>query len=110
MAQRYSIIIKQQDGLVTFTPDVLDKDRHPATAGQPLGVNFGDNVNWNNRTDLEITLKSWPPEGTPLCKPIPPGEASDYFNVTGDGYFGYYWVRQHAPLPAQADAWIYVKA
>ena len=53
MASSWSISIKQQDGQITFTPDVPG-----ATAGQPLGVNSADNVTWNNRTNLEITLKA----------------------------------------------------
>ena len=57
-----------------------------------------------------VTLKSMPPKDTFLCDPISPGEVSNLiFNVTESvEYFGYYWVRQHAPPPAQADVWIFV--
>jgi hypothetical protein len=103
MASSWSITIKQQDGQITFTPDVAG-----ATAGQPLGVNSSDNVTWNNRTNQEITLTSIQPEGVFLCDPIPAGDVSNPIcNVTNT--VGYSWVRQSgAPTPAQPDAWIVV--
>jgi hypothetical protein len=101
MASSWSITINQQEGEITFTPAVPG-----ARTGQPLGVNSSDNVTWNNRTNLEITLKSIP-EGDLLCDPIPAGDVSNpIYNVTNT--VGYYWVRQHAPSPAQPDAWIVV--
>jgi hypothetical protein len=101
MASSWSIIINQHDGAITFTPDVPG-----ARTGQPLGVSSGDNVTWNNRTNLEIPLKS-KPEGDFLCDPIPAGNVSDpVYNVTQT--VGYYWVRQQAPPLAQPDAWIVV--
>jgi hypothetical protein len=100
MASSWSITINQQDGQITFTPDVPG-----ARTGQPLGVNSSDNVTWNNRTNQEITLKST--EGDLLCDPMPAGNVSNpIFNVTAT--VGYSWVRQHAPQPAQPDAWILV--
>ena len=100
MASSWSITINQHDGVITFTPDIPR-----ATAGQPLGVNAGDNVTWNNRTNLEITLKSIQPEGVFLCDPIPAGHVSNpIFNVQQT--VGYSWVRQGAP--AGPDAWIVV--
>jgi hypothetical protein len=102
MANSWSITINQRDGVISFTPDVPD-----AKANQPLGVNSGDNVTWNNRTNLEITLKSIQPESVFLCDPIPPGDVSNpIFSVTAT--VGYSWVRQHVPPPAHPDAWIVV--
>ena len=105
MASSWSITINQQNGLITFTPDVPG-----ARAGQPLGVNTFDNVTWNNRTNQEITLRSIQPEGLFLCDPIPAGDVSNpIFHVTASvASVGYYWVRQQAPPPAQPDAWIVV--
>jgi hypothetical protein len=104
MASSWSITINQHDGAITFTP-------YRGKAGQPLGVNSGDNVTWDNQTNQEIRLKSIQPEapeGVFLCDPIPAGEVSDpSFNVTET--VGYSWVRRSAaPTPAQPDAWIVV--
>jgi hypothetical protein len=100
MASSWSITINQHDGAITFTP-------YRAKAGQPLGVNSGDNVTWDNQTNQEITLKSIQPEGVFLCDPIPAGEVSDpIFNATQT--VGYSWVRRTAAPPAQPDAWIVV--
>jgi hypothetical protein len=105
MASSWSITINQRDGQITFTPDVPE-----ARTGQPLGVNAGDNVTWNNRTNQEITLKSIQPEGVFLCDPIPAGNVSSpIFNVTATvGTVGYSWVRRSAPIPAPPDAWLVV--
>jgi hypothetical protein len=104
MASSWSIIINQRDRQITFTPDVPG-----AGTGQPLGVNAGDNVTWNNRTNQEITLKSIQPEGVFLCDPIPAGDVSSpIFNVKAVGTVGYSWVRRDAPTPTQPDAWIVV--
>ena len=101
MANQWSIRIDQHNGQITFTPDPV------GTTGQPLGVNSGDNVTWNNRTNQQITLRSMQPEGLFLCDPIPAGDVSNpIFNVTQS--VGYYWVRLDAPTPAQPDAWIVV--
>jgi hypothetical protein len=78
MANSWSIIIEQvgNDG-VAFRPDVPGGQR-----GQPLGVKSGDDVTWNNTTDLDLELVSIPP-GTFLTDPIPAGQVSDpIFNVT----------------------------
>jgi hypothetical protein len=112
MASSWSVTINQRDGAITFTP-------YRGTAGQPLGVNSGDNVTWSNRTNQEITLKSIQPERVLLIGPIPAGEPSDIFNVPkvsdlklpdnpNNNAIGYSWVRQDAPQPAQPDAWIVV--
>jgi hypothetical protein len=109
MASSRSIIIKQHDGAITFTPDLPPPG---ATAGQPLVVDRGDNVTWNNRTNQAITLKSIQPEGVFLCDPIPAGEVSGPIFVVTQPVrqtIGYSWVRQSgAPTPAQPDAWIVV--
>ena len=57
-------------GTVDFQPDVPCAGR-----GQPLGVEQGDNVTWNNRTNRALVLESIPP-GIYLTEEIPPGEAS----------------------------------
>jgi len=104
MANRYSIDINQQEGQITFTPDLPG-----AQKGQPLGVKLGDNVTWYNHTNQEITLKTIYPTAKDvfLCDPIPAGDVSNpIFDVTET--VGYYWVRQHAPQPVQPDAWILV--
>jgi hypothetical protein len=100
-------------------------------AGQPLGVNSGDNVTWNNRTNQEIKLQSIQPAEPPPVFPfnsIPAQAVSNpIFNVTET--IGYSWVRpqvvaakSHAarkrtspgpargatPEPAPPDAWIVV--
>jgi hypothetical protein len=107
MASSWSITINQHDGAITFTPDVPG-----ATAGQPLGVNRGDNVTWNNRTNQAITLTSIQPKGVFPFDTIPAGEVSNpIFIVTQPvrQTIGYSWVRQSgAPTPAQPDAWIVV--
>jgi Copper binding proteins, plastocyanin/azurin family len=95
-----SITIKQQEGQITFTPDVPG-----ARLVSRIGVNANDDLTWNNRTNQEIALKSIQPEGVFLCDPLPAGDVSNpIFNVTAT--VGYSWVRQHAPQPAQPDAWI----
>jgi hypothetical protein len=69
MAEKWSINIRREhDGQITFTPDVPG-----AGKGQPLGVNAGDNVTWNNHTDQEIILKTIYPKDKDvfLCDPIP---------------------------------------
>jgi hypothetical protein len=114
MASSWLITINQRDGAITFTP-------YRGTAGQPAGVNSGDNVTWDNQTNQEITLTSIQPEGVFRIGPIPAREVSDTFNVpeVSDPIFklrdnpdnkaiGYSWVRQDAPQPAQPDAWIVV--
>jgi hypothetical protein len=114
MAEKGSINIRREhDGQITFTPDVPG-----AGKGQPLGVNAGDNVTWNNHTDQEIILKTIYPKDKDvfLCDPIPAGDVRNpQFDVTVSNpqfhvteTVGYYWVRQHAPQPIQPDAWILV--
>ena len=64
-------------GTVDFQPDVPDAGR-----GQPLGVNQGDNVTWNNKTNRALVLESIPP-GIYLTEEIPAGSASSpRFTVT----------------------------
>jgi hypothetical protein len=71
VASSRSIIIDElSDGSITFTPDLPN-----AVAGQPLGVNAGDTVTWNNRTSRELALQSVPP-GVYLTDPIPQGQVS----------------------------------
>lgn len=71
MASQWGIkIIDLGNGTVTFQPDLPG-----AQQGQPLGVNSGDLVTWNNTTNKTLTLQSIPP-GTPLCDPIPAGQVS----------------------------------
>jgi hypothetical protein len=79
MASAWGIIIDQQtDGSITFTPDVPG-----AKVGQPLGVNSGDDVTWNNRTNQTITLQSIQPPTPFPFGPIPAGGVSNpIFNVT----------------------------
>jgi hypothetical protein len=104
MASKWLITINQGAGAITFTP-------YRGTAGQPLGANPGDNVTWDNQTDQEITLTSIQPEGVLRIGPIPAREVSDIFlvpEVSDNKAIGYSWVRQHAPQPAQPDAWIVV--
>jgi hypothetical protein len=103
MANSWGIMINQHDGQITFTPDVPG-----ATAGQPLGVNRGDIVTWNNRTNQTIELKSIQPEGVFLCDPIPAGVVSNpSFNVRAT--VGYSWVRQSTGrTAAQPEGWIVV--
>ena len=72
MASQWSIkIIDLGNGTVTFQPDLPG-----AHQGQPLGVNQGDLVTWNNMTNHPLTLQSIP-AGTYLTDPIPPGKVSD---------------------------------
>jgi hypothetical protein len=127
IASSWNIFIEEgPDGSLVFTPDVAG-----AKAGQPLGVNSGDNVTWNNRTNQEIKLKSIQPAEPPTVFPfnsIPAQAVSNpIFNVTET--IGYSWVRpqvvaakSHAarkgsspgpargatPEPASPDAWIVV--
>jgi len=113
MASSWGIFIDQQaNGSITFTPDVLG-----AKVGQPLGVNSGDDVTWNNRTNSSITLQSIQPTTPFPFGPIPAGGVSNpIFNVTES--VGYSWVRppskrraSRKPTPPPAltpDAWIVV--
>jgi hypothetical protein len=108
MASAWGIIINQQaDGSITFTPDVPG-----AKVGQPLGVNSGDNVTWNNRTNQTITLQSIQPSTPFPFGPIPAGGVSNpIFNVTETvGYSRVPTPKRHAgPGAASApDAWIVV--
>jgi hypothetical protein len=101
MANSWSITIKQQDGVISFTP-AIPPDAKP---NQPQGVNKGDNVTWNNQTNLEIELISIDPKGVFLCNPIPPGRPSNpIFNVQRT--VKYSRVLQGAP--AGPDLWIVV--
>ena len=74
MANSWSIIIggDPANGTVTFTPDLAG-----ASAGQSLGVSFGDNVTWNNRTNCPLTMTAVTPAGLYLTEPVPPGSASN---------------------------------
>jgi hypothetical protein len=77
MANQWSITINQlPDGTFTFTPYVPG-----AHVGQPLGVNPGDLVTWNNQTNVEIELKAIvaPPNNVlpVLPGPIKAGEVSN---------------------------------
>jgi hypothetical protein len=89
MADSYTIIITQKEkpnGPVTFRPDVWDAARNqPAADGQPLGAQVGDNVTWDNQTDLELTLQPVPPESKLyLTCPIPARTVSSpIFEVPG---------------------------
>jgi len=72
MAATWSIrILVLPNGTTAFQPDVPG-----AQPGQPLGVNSGDLVTWNNTTDVAhlpvMTIASGP-----LCDPIPAGSPSD---------------------------------
>jgi plastocyanin len=78
MAQWGILIVQLADSSVAFQPDLPQ-----AQPGQPLGVNNGDLVIWNNRTDKD----HWPvadadadvvpavPKGY-LTENIPAGQAS----------------------------------
>jgi hypothetical protein len=69
------MIIENDDGSIAFKPDYPG-----AQQGQPLGVKTGDNVTWNNTTDLELVLIS---PGLFITDPIAAGNVSDpIFNVT----------------------------
>jgi hypothetical protein len=77
MAKSWAIkVVKLKNGKVAFQPDVPG-----AKPGQPLGVNAGDNITWNNRTNQA----HWPVAiGSPgfLTNDIPAGQVSDpIFNV-----------------------------
>jgi hypothetical protein len=78
MAKRWVITIKDlPDGTVAFRPDVPG-----AQPGQPLGVNTGDNVVWNNTTNKAHWPVAMLPSGLFLTKDIEPGRASrPSFNV-----------------------------
>ena len=78
MASSWSIeIIALPDGTVAFRPDIGG-----AVLGQPLGVNRGDNVTWNNKTNLSLQLKSINPPNFFLTDLIPAGQVSSpIFNV-----------------------------
>jgi hypothetical protein len=79
MASQWSIkIIDLGNGTVTFQPDLPG-----AQQGQPLGVNAGDIVTWNNTTNNMLTLQSIPP-GTVLTDPIPAGQVSSPGYITAD--------------------------
>jgi plastocyanin len=77
MPNQWSIkIVKLANQTVAFQPDVPG-----AQPNQPLGVNVGDNITWNNRTNEA----HWPVAIAPggfLTNNIPAGEVSDpIFNV-----------------------------
>jgi len=74
MAKQWGIkIVKLPNGTVAFQPDVPG-----AKPGQPLGVNEGDIVRWNNRTDQAHWPVAIAPPGF-LTKDIPAGQVSDPF-------------------------------
>lgn len=78
MANSWNItIIELPNNTVTFRPDLPG-----AHQGQPLGVNSGDLVTWNNTTNKTLTLVSIPP-GTYLTDPIPAGQVSDPIFMVG---------------------------
>lgn len=79
MASSWSIeIIAMPDGTVAFRPDIGG-----AVLGQPLGVNRGDNVTWNNKTNRSLQLKSINPPNIFLTDLIPAGQVSSpIFNVS----------------------------
>ena len=110
MASSWGIFIDQHaDGSITFTPDVPS-----AKTGQPLGVNSGDNVTWNNRTNNTITLQSIQPATPFPFGPIAAGEVSNpILNITET--VGYSWMRPlkkgrraKPQTPSPPDAWIVV--
>lgn len=69
MAATWSIkIVVLPNGTTAFQPDVPG-----AQPGQPLGVNSGDLVTWNNTTNVAHL----PVMTGPLCDPIPAGNVSD---------------------------------
>lgn len=63
-------IIQKDGGAIAFL-----QDWPGATENDPVEVNRGDIVTWNNRTDGLLELVSQPP-GTFITKPIPAGQAS----------------------------------
>jgi hypothetical protein len=72
MPNQWSItILDLGKGQIAFLPAVPG-----AQLNQPLGVNQGDLVTWNNTTNNTLTLQS-NPTGTFLADPIPPGKVSD---------------------------------
>ncbi len=72
MPSQWSItILDLGNGQIAFLPAVPG-----AQQNQPLGVNQGDLVTWNNTTNNTLTLQSIP-AGTYLADPIPPGQVSD---------------------------------
>jgi hypothetical protein len=79
MPSTWSIEINAAEGgTVSFKPDVPF-----AEDNQPLGVDKGDNVTWNNQTDQTQTLQLISPAGVVLPGPIPAGQVSDpIFNVS----------------------------
>ena len=88
MSSQWSITITEKDGVFTFTPYVPG-----AHAGQPLGVNPGDLVTWNNQTNGPVQLQSLQPTGLfSSIGPIPAGSVSKPMfqfptqNVTAVGY------------------------
>jgi len=63
-------IVELVDGTAAFQPDVPN-----AKPGQPLGVNRGDNVTWNNRTNKAHWPVAVDPPGF-LTNDIPAGKVS----------------------------------
>jgi hypothetical protein len=99
MANSWNITINEKDGTFTFTPYVPG-----AQPGQPLGVNSGDLVTWNNQTNEEIKLQSIQPAGVYLTEPIPAESVSNpIFHVTAT--VGYSRVPPGSRPP---DHWIIV--
>jgi hypothetical protein len=112
MASSWNITINQlPDGTFTFKPDVAG-----AHVGQPLGVNSGDLVTWNNQTNVQIELQSLQPAGLFLTGPIPAGSVSNpifQFPTSGVTAVGYsrvppgsrppdHWIIVVPPLPPPA--------
>ena len=64
MADKWSIIIAEENGRITFTLD--DPNAAP---NQSVGASKNDNVTWNNRTKRELTLKSLTPTVPYLTDP-----------------------------------------
>jgi hypothetical protein len=105
MAQ-WSISIQKKHGTFTFTPFVSD-----AKPNEPLGVNPGDYVTWNNMTNEEIELISINPSGLFLTGPIPAGSVSNpIFQVNDeDDEVWYCRVRPGRPTPTEPDHKIIVE-
>jgi hypothetical protein len=104
MANQWSITINQlPDGTFTFTPYVPG-----AHVGQPLGVNPGDLVTWNNQTNGPVQLQSIQPAGLFLIGPTPAGSVSNpifQFPSSGVTAVGYSRVPPGSRPP---DHWIIV--
>ena len=77
-------IRERDDGTIYFQPDWPGSQ-----PDQPLGVNSGDPVTWNNMTSYTITLVSEPPlpdpDGIYITEPIKSGDVSSpIFSATAD--------------------------